>query len=524
MAWKNIFSNHVLVPNQNPFLRTPRVPLSFAEDHRVPIRSKEEHFMKQWLIRGTLVPFLILPFFTFPTMVGAEELTAAQQEAVKQEVQRILREQGFPGGSTPPPSGSTSKSDVRRLDDLYKQSRTGDSKSGSTKEGSGALIYARPFVASPKAIVGGYMDFEYINRESSNSTFNVHRLVPFIYADISDRVKFAAEIEFENGGVGDELKIEFAVIDYLVNEPINLRGGIILLPLGKFNLLHDAPLRDLTDRPLIARRIIPTTLHQPGVGIYGTFYPTSLSQINYEVYVTSGFTGAYGGDGNPQFDDSTNSKFGQSTITQTNGLRSARSNLTNFDSNNGKAVVGRVAVSPILGVEVGLSGLYEMYDPRDQRGLFIGAVDWTFQRGPFEFIGESAWAYIEDNQTNIITGAALPTPTGTGGTLFPNEMRGYYLQLNYHFLPSILVKLAPTHFRPEVSTFTGVVRWDDINLGADLSGSEAAARGKAQRLTLGLNFRPSEDSVIKFDYQYEPEVRSSRTHSQGFLASAATYF
>lgn len=504
-------------------MRTPRVPLSFAEDHRVPQHSKEEYFMKQWLLRGTLVPFLILPFFAFPTIGGAEELTAAQQEAVQKEVQRILRQQGFAGGGAPP-AGSSSSNNVRGLDDLNKQARVGETKSGSAQEGSGALIYARPFVVSPKAIVGGYMDFEYINRTGSPSKFDQHRLVPFIYADVSDRVKFAAEIEFEHGGVGDELKIEFAIIDYLVNEPINLRGGIILLPLGKFNLLHDSPLRDLTDRPLVAQRIIPTTLHQPGVGIYGTFYPTALSQINYEVYVTSGFTGAYGGSGNPQFDDSTNSKFGQSTITQTAGLRSARSNLTDFDSNNGKAVVGRVAVSPILGVEVGLSGLYEMYDPRDQRGLFIGAVDWTFQRGPFEFIGESAWAYIEDNQTNIITGAALPTPTGTGDTLFPNEMRGYYLQLNYHFLPSVLVKLAPTHFRPEVSTFTAVVRWDDIKLGADLSGSEAAARGNAQRLTFGLNFRPSEDTVIKFDYQYEPEVLSTRIHGEAFVASAATYF
>ena len=39
----------------------------------------------------------------------------------------------------------------------------------------------------------------------------------------------------------------------------------------------------------------------------------------------------------------------------------------------------------------------------------------------------------------------------------------------------------------------------DVNLGADLSGSEAAARGKAQRLTFGLNFRPTEDTVFKLD-------------------------
>ena len=477
--------------------------------------------MKQWLIRGTLVPFLILPFFAFPATGGAEELTAAQQEAVKQEVQRILREQGYPGKGTPPPSGATLGRDEPNLLELHEQSKTGETHSGSTKEGSGALIYSRPFVASPKAILGGYMDIEYINREGAPSKFDQHRLVPFIYGDVSDHVKFAAEIEFEHGGVGDELKIEFAVIDYLVNEPVNLRGGIILLPLGKFNLLHDSPLRDLTDRPLVDQRIIPTTLHQPGVGIYGTFYPTTLSQINYEVYVTSGFTGAFGGDGNPNYAAGGS---GVSTITQTAGLRSARSNFTEFDSNNSKAVVGRMAVSPFLGVEVGFSGLYEMYNPQNNRSLSIAAIDWTLQRGPFELIGESAWAYIENNNRNVVTGAMIPMGTSIGSTLYPERMNGYYIQANYHFLPSVLVKLAPSHFRPEVSTFTAVVRWDEINLGADLSGSEAAASGKSQRLTFGLNFRPTEDTVLKLDYQYEPEVLSSRTHGEAFVASAATYF
>jgi len=478
--------------------------------------------MKQWLIRGTLVPFLILPFFAWPSVAGADQLTPAQQEAVKEEVQRILRNEGYPRSAAPPTRDTQPTGDVRRLEDLNKAARTGDSKSGSTKEGSGGLIYARPFVASPKAILGGYMDIEYINRDGSDPTFDQHRLVPFIYGDVSDSVKFAAEIEIEHG---EELKVEFAVIDYLVNEPFNIRAGIILVPLGKFNLLHDSPLRDLTNRPIVARRIIPTTLHQPGAGIYGTFYPTRLSQVNYEIYVTSGFTGAFGGDGNPRTDPTKtapgSNNFGRSTINQTDGLRRARSNNTEFDNNAGKAVVGRVAVSPFLGVEVGLSGLYEMYDPQSERSLFIGAVDWTLQRGPFEFIGESAWAYIEDNQLNSVTGNTL-MPAGT--TLSPERMHGYYLQLNYHFLPSVFVKLAPSHFRPQVSTFTAVVRWDDVNLGADLSGSEAAAMGKAQRLTFGLNFRPTEDTVFKTAYQYEPEVRSFRTHGQGFVASAATYF
>ena len=42
------------------------------------------------------------------------------------------------------------------------------------------------------------------------------------------------------------MKSEFAHVDYLVNEAVNIRAGILLMPIGKFNLLHDSPLNDLS--------------------------------------------------------------------------------------------------------------------------------------------------------------------------------------------------------------------------------------------------------------------------------------
>jgi len=440
-----------------------------------------------------------------PTAVQAVS-TEEIERIVDQRLQEILNrkpEAGLPPVSATPPHPSN----LRGGKDLQELSQPRDGKKyGSTMQGSGSLIYARPFVSSPKAIVGGYMDIEYFNRANQgNSYFDQHRLVPFIYGDISDRVKFAAEIEFEHG---NELGVEFASIDYLIQEPINLRAGILLLPLGKFNLLHDSPLRDLTERPLVAQRIIPSTLSQPGIGAYGTFYPTALSKVDYEFYVLNGFTNAFGGDGNPN---------NTSNITAKNGIRSARSNNTEFDNNDGKSIVGRVAVSPFLGVEIGGSGFLGSYDSRSKRPLAIWALDWTFQRGPFEFIGESAWAYIRDNNLN-----ADGTPNGN-----PRRMHGYYTQLNYHFLPEWLSNWAPTFFKQEVSTFTAVVRWEQINTGQDLnSNTEAGQIGKFDRLTLGLNFRPTEDTVFKTDFQYTPVGRrgDDRIHDTAFVASWATYF
>jgi len=40
------------------------------------------------------------------------------------------------------------------------------------------------------------MDHELVFDEGGNDFFDQHRLIPFIYSDVSDRVKFATEIEF----------------------------------------------------------------------------------------------------------------------------------------------------------------------------------------------------------------------------------------------------------------------------------------------------------------------------------------
>src|SRR6058998_1237325 len=235
-----------------------------------------------------------------------------------------------------------------------KETKVGEKPSAYTFSGAGGgkSIYAKPFVSSPRTTVGGYMDLQYRLFNSSKSTgvgqpstgngsssFDQQRFVPFFYSDITDRLKVAAELEIEHGirsksndGSGIEVSLEFATIDYLIHEKLNFRAGIILLPVGKFNLLHDSPLNDLSDRPLVATAIIPSTLSETGAGFYGTFYPTRLSKLDYELYVTQGFQG-YNETETP-------------VITAGKGLRDARQRVAStaddgLDNNNGKAVVGR---------------------------------------------------------------------------------------------------------------------------------------------------------------------------------------
>jgi hypothetical protein len=491
--------------------------------------------MKIRSILGALV-IAALPF----TSVWAENMTPEDiQKLVDEAVNKRLQEYERREGATERQEGTVapqSEPGVGSLPEVGKERRTDSQPAlsfGST--GSGRLVYAKPFVTSPKAIVGGYFDIQYRSHRNGvlegygNGTtngFDQTRFVPFIYADITEHVKFAAELEIEHGiraADANEISLEFAHLDYLINEPVNIRAGIVLIPIGKFNLLHDSPLNDLTDRPLVSQFVIPSTMSETGAGFYGTFYPGRTGKLDYEFYVTTGPCG-YEATGEPRVNEETGTK---------NSRQRKCASDDGLDINNGKAVSGRVAFSPMLGVEVAGSSYYGNQSPFSYNPLSITAIDWTLQKGPFEVIGEAAWAYARGNSRAIpgnTFGGFAPGTLLTGVNTFnpmaapPQRMQGFYLQGNYHFMPAFLTKLSPKRFG-ESSTFTAVVRYDLVNLNMDNRGE---SQGQLEQISFGLNYRPVEDAVIKISYQYMPKAfnpnTEERIHDAALVISAATYF
>ncbi|QII12980.1 exported protein [Candidatus Kuenenia stuttgartiensis] len=366
-------------------------------------------------------------------------------------------------------------------------------------------VYTKPFLRrfGRNTYLGGYMDFEFRAPENDDAAhgFTQKRFIPFIYSDISDRVKLAAEIEFEYGGVGGgrsgEVALEFGTIDFLVTEWINWRGGYLLTPLGKFNLVHDSPIQDLTDRPLVNQLIIPTTLTDLGMGFFGSLYPTELSKLDYEIYVTNGAFRGLDEDGGI-------------SIGETNGLRSAKGGYNNDNYNESPAVVGRVSFSPFIGLDLGGSAYTSRYDENNNNQLTISALDFTYQRGAFEFLGEGAYAFIETDDFAKDSGIT-------------DDMWGYYLEARYHFMPSFLRNMSPTLFGDN-STFTGVVRWDQVQTAGRDDDSEKV-HWLRSRVTPGLNYRYTEDTVFKLDYQINMENKDMPDEANNaFLFSVATYF
>lgn len=471
-----------------------------------------------------------------------EDIKRMVDEAVNKRLQEQERRVDSPerreGGAAP-----TAEPGIGALPEVSKDLRTETQAPLSfSSTGSGRLVYAKPFVSAPKAIVGGYMDFQYRTQQKGSieagdgrpgvtNNFDQQRFIPFIYADVTEHVKVATELEIEHAvressGNEIEVSLEFGFIDYLVNEQINLRAGILLMPLGKFNLLHDSPLNDLTDRPLVSQLIIPSTMSETGAGIYGTFYPGRTGKMDYELYVTTGPCG-YAANGTPLVSEADGTSQGrQRTCAGHDGA----------DINNGKAVVGRLAYSPMLGVEIGGSSYYgnSNNNASNYTPLNITALDWTLQKGPFELIGEAAWSYARGNSRAVIgnqlgfsPGSLLTQIGGNSGNGTPPQRgMGYYIQGNYHFMPEFLSNWSPKRFGPG-STFTAVIRYDRVNTNLDNTNG-TGGWGNLEQISFGLNYRPIEDAAIKLSYQYQPMAFNPNTleriHDNAVVMSIATYF
>ena len=341
-------------------------------------------------------------------------------------------------------------------------------------------IYDKPYIKrmGKNVAIGGYIDMEFEWAEGKNSTFDQHRFIPFIYSEITERLHVSSEIEFEHGGLvkgsgtaDGEIKLEYAIMDFTFTEAFNYRGGVILAPLGRFNLLHDSPLNDLTERPTVNRQIMPSTLSESGMGFFGTFYPSELSVATYELYLVNGFNEKVNSGGKLR-------------------IRSGRGSQKT-DNNQDKALVGRLGISPRLGIDLGLSFHTGKYDDAGNNRLTIIGTDAQLTRGPIELQGEFAQA------------------TADG---FTGDQRGAYAQTNLHF--------GHDHFLPE-SVFTAVARWDWVDFDTVTTGDSEYG------LTLGLNFRPVEDAIFKLDYNqtWKTPINGVKGDGNGrFFFSIASYF
>jgi len=325
--------------------------------------------------------------------------------------------------------------------------------------------------------VGGYgealLEFFDDSRDDGSESgavdrFDFLRAVVYFGYKFSDRWIFNSEIEFEHASTseGGSASVEFAYLDYLYRDALNLRTGLVLLPMGWLNELHEPTVYLGAVRPRTENRIIPTTWRENGIGAYGAF-----GGFDYRTFVVNGL---------------------DASGFSAKGLRSGRQKGANAKAED-FAWVGRLDYTGVPGLTVGLAGYFgnsgQDLEDIDGDSIPVGTSILDFHveyryRG-LELRGLWARAELDDV-------ARLNEALGYEGDQSVGEiLEGGYLQAGYDLLAG-----------SGKSSLTPYLRWEQINTQKQVpDGWSPNPANDEQLLTLGLAYQPIEQLIFKAEYQ-----------------------
>ncbi len=153
-----------------------------------------------------------------------------------------------------------------------------------------------PAAAPPREGVptlSGYMEMHLNKVQDQPAAVDLHRFVLMIGHSFSDRLKFWSEVEVEHafvegGEETGEVAVEQAYLDLVINRRLNLRAGMVLVPVGIQNERHEPPTFNGVERTFVDSVIVPTTWRDTGAGLFGDLG----GGLSYRAYVLPGLDAA----------------------------------------------------------------------------------------------------------------------------------------------------------------------------------------------------------------------------------------
>ncbi|MHB1298803.1 MAG: hypothetical protein ACYC0B_09775 [Gemmatimonadaceae bacterium] len=373
----------------------------------------------------------------------------------------------------------------------------------TTRRPSQDGIYNRPVVGSiGRTAVGGYVEgnTNYMVEDGIGEgfTMELRRFNIFLFSSIGSRIRFISELEFEHGT--EEIALETALVDIAINPSFVVRAGIILPPVGAFNVNHDSPRWNFVDRPLVSTEIIPATLSEVGFGVHGRLVPRGFG-LTYDLYATNGL-----GDG-----------VIVSAAGRTSLADGKREEQFAEDNNGSPAYSGRLAAQHAALGELGVSfytGIYNSYRaegvPVDKaRRVTLMALDGVTRPlgGPVEVRGEMALATID----------------------VPDDLRDLFghRQFGWHLDGTMPVWKPSMRGFPEATLNADLrLEYVDRNVGT-FASTDRRIGDETTAVVLGASFRPVSGTVFKANYRRarsQDLARNQATNLGAFQFGFATYF
>jgi len=257
---------------------------------------------------------LIAVFFLSASLSGGPVMAAKDRDAERtqsvedrledlerqiQELQRSLAVSKGDGESVPGVDLAELERRIEALSREIERLRIGEASVEATESTHGLGPAASKIYRESKGVsIGGYGEMLYQANDSrrddgspsgKSDELDFLRAVFYFGYRFNDRMLFNSEIEFEHASTGKagEASVEFAYLDFLFKDEINARAGLLLVPMGFVNELHEPPIFLGATRPEVERSLIPTTWRENGAGVYG-----DLGSVSYRAYVINGMDGA----------------------------------------------------------------------------------------------------------------------------------------------------------------------------------------------------------------------------------------
>jgi hypothetical protein len=322
--------------------------------------------------------------------------------------------------------------------------------------------------------IGGYGEVVYLDPSSraddgtpsgETATADLQRAVLYFGYKFDDRWLFNSEIEYEHAVAGDgekgEVEVEFAYVDYHKTQKLGARGGLLLVPMGFLNELHEPPIFFGVERPEVEQVIIPTTWRELGGGVYGQAGP-----VTWKAYLVNSLN-AEG-------------------FSADQGIREGRQEGSEAAASD-FALTGRADWVPVQGVLLG-AGLFAGDTAQDANGV-PGArlVAWE-AHAEYRRRGLKARALLAQNRLD--NAGEVSTLTGQ---VIGSRQAGYYVEAGYNIFDGR---------RSTVQELSPFARYEALDTQAAVaSGLSADPANDRRILTVGLHYRPIPNIALKLDWQ-----------------------
>lgn len=340
------------------------------------------------------------------------------------------------------------------------------------------LLLTLPATAQNRASLGGYGELHYneVLDDGQSGQLDFHRFILYAGYEFNDWVSFTSELELEHTlleaehgeAEGGEVALEQAYVELRPRPTFGVRAGLVLVPVGIINPIHEPPTFNGVERPNVAEYLIPTTWRESGIGVFGRF----RNGLSYEAYLLAGLE--------PSDEMSATSGIAE---TPQDGFESSVDNM---------AVTGRLDYRVSLALSIGTSFYYSGLSSDDRFGDALEGVSFSLieAHGQYTPGNLQTRAVVVYSSIANVENLNRELDTNVGESQF-----GGYLEVGYDLLPH----LAPGTTQQLIP----FVRYEPYDTQSSVAkGTTEVPTADRLDTTVGLTYKPTSQVAFKADLQW----------------------